>query len=182
MSKSNFLPNDYNVPAGASKYMKFKQGSNKFRILGSPVLGYEGWKDKKPVRIRMGESFGPDQIDKLEEAKHFWAMPVWNYDDEKIQILEITQKTLQRTLRALSKDPEWGNPLDYDVVVVREGEGMDTEYQLIPSPPKPVLESITEAYNALFINVEALFDGGDPFVPEITEKDMDAIDGIGENN
>ena len=160
---SDFLPTNYDVPSGPSGYMKFEQGSNRFRILKSPIIGNEGWLNKKPIRKRMNESFRDDEVEDIEKVKHFWAMVVWNYKAEKVQILEITQKGIQRTIRALAKDEEWGTPLEYDITVTREGEGMETEYQVVPMPPKPLSESITKAYNDTSINLEALFSGDDPF-------------------
>jgi hypothetical protein len=168
---NNFLPKDYEVPAGKSNYMRFEIGENKFRILSSPILGYEGWntdKDgsRKPIRHRVDEEFPIDEVDDPEQVKHFWAMPVWNYGAKMVQILEITQKGIQRTLRALAKDPEWGSPLGYDISIVRTGEGLNTEYETIPSPPKLVDKKIKEAYELRKINLEALYDGEDPFVEE----------------
>jgi len=159
--------------------MKFEIGANRFRILKSPIIGWEGWKDKKPIRKRMGESFVPEEVDDIEKTKHFWAMPVWNYKAERVQILEITQKGIQRTLKALVADSEWGSPLEYDITVSREGEGMDTEYRVVPMPPKPLTKTITDAYNDTSINLEALFDGSDPFGKEVTDTDIDkAIEGV----
>ena len=55
---SDFLPSDYKIPT-TSKYMKFKQGENRFRILTSPIIGWEYWvnteKGRKPVRKRSEE-------------------------------------------------------------------------------------------------------------------------------
>ena len=43
-----FLPDGYEVPkSSGGGYMKFKQGANKFRILSSPVLGWEYWTESK---------------------------------------------------------------------------------------------------------------------------------------
>ena len=84
MTNNNpFLPDNYKVPAGASNYYKLEQGQNKFRILGSPILGYEGWKDKKPIRKRMTEKFTVNEVDEPEKIKHFWSMPVWDYREKR---------------------------------------------------------------------------------------------------
>ena len=172
INMSDFLPKSYEVPAGQSNYMRFEQGENKFRILASPILGNEGWvteerdgkEVRKPVRKRMDEKIVGDELGDPEKIRHFWTMPVWNYKAEMVQILEITQKKIQRTLRALAKSEDWGSPLKYDIGVHRTGETMqDTEYQVVPSPPKSVAKEIKEAFDAKPINLEALFDGEDPF-------------------
>lgn len=164
-----FLPDGYEVPS-QSYYMKFEAGENKFRILASPVLGWEGWKTqedgtKKPVRVTMQESLEIDSIDDPEEVKHFWAMPVWNYKTKNVQILEITQKTILRSIKSLSQDKVWGSPLNYDLSVVKEGEKMKTEYQVIPMPPKELDQVAKDEWNKVkdLIDIKALFGGGDPF-------------------
>lgn len=178
---SDFLPDDYDVPAGEGGYMKFEIGENRFRILDKPILGHEYWNEdeegnRRPVRFRLGEKIPVNELDEPEKGKHFWAMPVWNYAQERVQILEITQKGIQRTITALSKDNEWGSPLKYDILVVRKGEGLKTEYETIPSPPKPVKDEIKEAYEEANINLEALFEGEDPFGFDLSDKEMDEID------
>ena len=164
---TSFLPKDYDVPAGESGYMKFEEGENKFRILASPILGWEFWNDvdggRKPVRFRMETQVPVEEVDNPEEGKHFWAMPVWNYKAKKVQILEITQKGIQRTLRAIARDKEWGSPLEYNLSVVRTGKGLETEYETIPSPPGKLRIEIKKAYKETSINLEALYDGDDPF-------------------
>jgi len=163
----SFLPTNYEVPSAGDKYAKFKQGDNRFRILASPILGYEWWIDgengRKPVRTRMGN---PIPVEFAEEYKHFWAMPVWNYQTEKVQILEITQKSIQKALKALAQDEDWGSPINYDVVVSKSGEGLETEYQTTPKPAKTLDPAISKAFKELSINLEALYDGADPFADQ----------------
>jgi hypothetical protein len=116
----SFINKDYEIPQAPSKYMRFEEGKgeagkNIFRILGSfedgtAIMGYEFWKTvidengkstRKPVRRKMDESIFPDELEindktgEIEMAKHFWAVPVYNYKANCIQILELTQ-TSQR--------------------------------------------------------------------------------------
>src|SRR3990167_6456887 len=164
-----FLDPNYKIPE-KSQYTKFSVGENRLRILISPILGWEWWEDgvredgtKKgsPKRVRMNE---PVPEEHIEEAKHFWAMVVWNYNDECIQILERSEETIQRALRALSRNVKWGNPKTYDIVIDRTGQSLqDTEYEVIPEPPTPVDERITTALVKHPVNLEALYEGKDPF-------------------
>src|SRR3990167_8970995 len=114
----SLLPEGYEVPQKKGNYYKFVEGDNRFRILASPILGYEYWVDNKPVRVRMGEKL---PLPEAEGAKHFWAMPVWNYEESRVQILEITQKGIKKSIAALSRDEDWGTPLEYDIAVTRTG-------------------------------------------------------------
>lgn len=162
MSKDSFVPDGYQIPKGNSNYMKFEQGDNRFRILSKPIIGWEDWKDKKPIRFRMhAKPAAP--VDPKKEIKHFWAMIVYNYRSKEIQILEITQKSIQIAIQGYAKDPDWDNPFGYDVNVTREGEGMETEYTVSPKPHKAVEQEIIDAFFNKPCNLEALFDGADPF-------------------
>src|SRR3990167_11450775 len=146
MTNDTFLPSDYEVPSSSDKYMKLVKGDNRFRILTSPILGYELWVDegdrRVPKRTPMDKPFTTDEAENPEDIKHFWAMVVYNYANKKIQILEVTQKGIQKTLRALAKDEDWGTPLNYDIVVVREGKDKNTTYSLNPKPAKKLVEGI----------------------------------------
>jgi hypothetical protein len=178
----NFFPDGYRVPDAESGYMKFEQGENAFRILSRPIIGNEYWTtdedgNKKPVRKKMGEKIPIGEID--DSLKHFWAMVVWNYKIQRIQILEITQKGIQRSIKAYADNPKWGSPLSYDLVVTRDGEDMQTKYQVISEPHSELNEDQKISWESVGkkISLNALFDGNDPFedietitVEEVTEN------------
>jgi len=168
-----FLPPDYKVPVGQQNYMKFQQGENVFRILSNPTLGWEWWTDsidkegrqiRTPHRVREQDGVPVDAVDEDGRGvKHFWAMIVWNYQDKRVQILEITQKGIQRAIQALSRSKGWGDPKNYDISVTRSGEKFETEYSVMPIPPKPLSKEIAVKFNETYVRIEALFDGSDPF-------------------
>jgi hypothetical protein len=163
-----FLPPEYNVPDSPSAYMKFKQGANRFRILGPAVTGYEYWNiENKPIRQRKQFDLIPEDIKLKDDGtysdiKHFWAFPVWNYQDNMVQILEITQASIQRGLK-IKIDNRDGNASNNDFIVTRTGTGFDTEYDVDVADPSPIPTDAVVALKAKPINLEALFDGGDPF-------------------
>lgn len=159
----NFLPSDYEAPKSNSPYMKLEDGENRFRILSSPILGWEDWEDKKPKRFRMNAK--PDKsIDPFKPMRHFWAFIVWNYVASRIQILEVTQASIRKRLEFLSKDQDWGSPFSYDIKITKSGQQKDTEYAVNPCPQKPVDAGIKEAFLSTPIDLEELFRGGEPFV------------------
>lgn len=166
--KDDFFPTpNYEIPQ-TSNYMKFDIGDNKFRVLSSAIVGYEYWTtDNKPVRKRENWNTVPDDIkmDKDGNIKisHFWAFVVYNYGAKKIQILEITQKGIMKYIKGLTEDVDWGNPKGYDLKVNRTGSGFDTEYVTTAIPHSPVRPEILEQYGKLNINLDALYDGNDPF-------------------
>jgi hypothetical protein len=164
---TDFLPQDYEQPQSGGHYMKFVKGDNKFRILSKPIVGWLDWKDKKPYRFPMKNK--PEKpMEAGKTIKHFWAFLVWNYLDQAVQILEITQAGIQKTIGDLSKDEDWGAPFEYDLKVSRKGDGLETEYSVTPSPKKPLVEDIKKAALDKPCNLEALFDNSDPWV--VTDK------------
>lgn len=168
MDKIMFLPANYEAPKASNFYMKFVEGENKFRILSQPILGWEDWLDKKPVRFKMANK--PQKpIDPKKAIKHFWAMIVWNYNSEEIQVLHLTQATLRKSLEALCNDPDWGAPYFFDLKVMKTGEGIDTEYSLNPLPHKELAPHIKEMFNERRCNLDALFYNDDPFSKEHAE-------------
>ena len=96
-------------------------------------------------------------------AKHFWAFPVWDYEDERVKILEITQASIQKPIKSLVDDENWGDPKEYDIVIKRTGKELDTEYTVTPIPHK-AMQISNEGETVLeSIKLEKLFDGEDPF-------------------
>ena len=159
-TQNDFLPDGYSSPKGNSNYCKFERGENRFRILSRPIIGWEDWQDKKPIRTKTKPE---KSIDPQKPAKHFWGMIIWNYLKEDIQILEITQRSIQSAIEALVKDKDWGSPFLFDIKVIKEGDGMDTEYTINPVPHKPVAAEVLEAYRNKPCFLEALYNGEDPW-------------------
>lgn len=170
MNNDDFFPTaNYEIPQ-TSNYMKFVEGDNNFRVLSSAIVGYEYWNtDNKPIRKRDNWNTVPHDIkvDKDGNIKisHFWAFVVYNYDAKRIQILEITQKGIMKYIQGLTKDVDWGNPKGYDLKVNRVGSGFDTEYTITAKPHSPLKPEIATQYQAMIINLEALYEGNDPFKP-----------------
>lgn len=184
MTKISFLPTGYQAPKAVGGYMKLQEGENKIRILSQPIIGWEDWTlDKKPVRYRM-ENKPLKSIDPKKPVKHFWSFIVWNYNEEQIQILHLTQATVRNSIEALCNDNDWGQPFHYDLKIVKKGEGTDTEYMVNPLPHKDVSSAIKQAYQDKPCYLEALFDNQDPFAKEWKEHTIgifsheDAIDQI----
>jgi len=172
MSNNNeFLPTEYEVPKGESSYLKFQTGENKFRILSKPIIGWEDWKDNKPIRFPMDKK-PSTSVDPKKPVKHFWAFVVWDYAGKRIAILEVTQKSVQNAIQALTKDADWGSPFDYDIKVTKTGSNMETEYTVNPVPHKPVHPQITELYKKTPVNLQELFTGGDPFAKPAQKDDF----------
>jgi hypothetical protein len=49
---------------------------------------------------------------------------------------------------------DWGDPLGYSITVNRKGEGLETEYSVVPSPAQTTPANILEVYKEKPINFE----------------------------
>lgn len=162
---AGFFPtNDYKVPVTSDWLNKFPQGDTNFRVLTPAIVGYEYFNsDNKPVRSREMFDETPG-MKKDGSVKHFWAFVVWNYEAERVQILELTQKSIMTSMKALIDNPKWGDPHGYDITVTRTGTTMnDTEYSCMPNPHTAISEEIAAAFLKRTVNLEALYSGADPF-------------------
>lgn len=160
---SFFPDSDYKIPE-TSNYMKFSEGDNTFRVLSSAVIGFEYFKNNnKPVRMKNIPTIMPNDIKEDGAIKHFWAFVVYNYDAKRIQILELTQKGIMKTMQSYIKNPKWGNPREYDFIVTRTGSGKDTEYAITVNPKAPLDQTIIDKFSKMKIDLEALFINEDPF-------------------
>ncbi len=161
---NNFLSSDYKKPERGNKYFKFLQGDNTFRVLSPAITGWEDWTpDKKPVRTKDKPQF---PIVQGKYPKHFWAFVVFDYTDTTIKVMQITQAGIQDELYNLATNKAWGDPKGYDVTIKRTGEGMETKYSVIPSPPSALNPEIETAYSKKKVTLEKLFENGDPFEDE----------------
>jgi len=166
--------------------MKFEEGQNRIRILEKPITGYVYWEDAegnlvpknemagkggKPVRVKSWEGLTNAQRGAM---KGFAAMVVWNYQAERIQILEVKQVGIMNALEALSLSKSWGDITTFDIVITKTRTGInptDVEYSVMPEPKEPVSKEIKEAYKEAHIDLEALYRGEDPFGVEKTEPE-----------
>lgn len=172
------------IPKSIGNYLKFEQGPNKFRILSNPIMGYEYWTEvttkEKSKPVRSLEIPFPIPLDadlkKGWSPRYFWAFVVYNLDAKKIQILEITQKGLIKALQDLVTNEDYGDPKGYTITVTREGEGLESTYTLMPSPPKATPNEVLKMYEETPVNLEALFEGKDPFNYEAEDVKFDPKD------
>lgn len=161
------IPTDVQIPKGSSQFTKLDEGKTKVRVLSDAILGWEGWKDKKPFRVEGSEcTITEDQVDMGIDGKpninYFWAFEIWNYAEESIQTWEITQKTIMGTLYDLEQNPDWGDLKGYDIEINKKKEGDRTLYSVIAIPPKELDAEIAEAYEASDIDMRKIFEGEYP--------------------
>ena len=179
----SFLTKDYKPlqPSGGG-YFKLKPGENRIRILGSmnddpptAVQGTVGWGtdsegNRKPDRTEPGQKVDASKYE--DKPKEFHAFLVWDYQGERVCIMDVTQASIMGEIISLDNDPDWGDPREYDISIVKTGEGMETRYNTVPKPKKVQTGEIKKAFADAEINLLALFSGGDPFSPVSGEKEI----------
>jgi hypothetical protein len=170
---NDFLPAGYERQESAGSYMKLVDGENRFRVLSSAITGWEWWEDdgkgnRLPKRVRKVDDVPSEawNREKKDRPREFWAFAVYNYDAKAIQILELKQQSIMGDIEKLVRNAKWGSPKEYDVAIIRTKTGsqaFDVEYSVMPEPKEPIDPGIVKAYEDMAINLEALYEGGDPF-------------------
>lgn len=172
-----FLPKGFKIPSKSEQFMTLEQGENKIRVVSPASFGYllfgvDG-QTVKPFRKEGMDDFTMEEIldinpkpnkdGTVQSSKFFMIFCVWNYREKRFQALEITQKGIMKKIQKYLEDEDYGNPMEYDLKINKSGDGLNTEYDVIASPPrKPALE-IVEAHKTLNYNPKAVFDGKYPF-------------------
>lgn len=195
----SFLPADYKEPKN-NRYLKPGKGETRFRILGSfendtAIQGNEIWVTvnengkavRKPIRTPKGVVIDVERLEFNEKTgepdtvKFFWILPVWNYDENRIEIMEITQKTIRDGIKILSQNKKWGDPIGYDILVTQVEEKGKISYAVSPEPKEELTEAMQKALKTETINLKAMFAdekhpyGGDPFEKKQVEIDISEI-------
>lgn len=160
-------------------------GSVRFALLSDqPLEGYETWGQcdgqSKPFRFdhqptpedvtaelgdfepREGRG-GPGTVD----IKFFIAIPVYVYDAGKVQVLQLTQKSIIKELDTISQMEDYENLLEWDFILSKKGSGLTTEYTLRPAPRKKGsqehLDSAWIEAKAEGFDISRLLTGANPF-------------------
>lgn len=160
-------------------------GSVRFALLtDEPLEGYEAWGTcdgaSKPFRFdyeptpediatEMGDfepregRGGPGTVD----VKFFIAVPVYNYETGKVQVLQVTQKSILKEIDSISQMEDYSDLLEWDFSISKKGSGLTTEYTVRPVPRKKgAQEHIDAAWleaKAEGFDITRLLSGGNPF-------------------
>lgn len=149
----------------------------KVRVLTEWIDGKSVWSgmtDEKPTpfRVRAGESIPASKIgiNRLDgtpnRIKQFIAAVVWNYKTEQVEIFETDKSTIIEAIVELEQSEDWGDVQKYDLTISKNGTGTDTKYTVIPSG----MGAFKGKADYKSVNLEALYDGSDPFNSEAQPK------------
>ena len=182
------------APGAGGGYLnpsKIQSGSSvRFALLDdNPLEFYEVWGDAtdggvKPFRFSndptpddIEAELGSDYTRRLnrdgtapEAVKFAIAVPVYNHDTSKVQILQLSQKSIIRELDSISQMEDYSNLLEWDFVLGKEGNGLNTEYSLRAVPRKkntePTVQEAWKEVQAGGVDISRLLSGTNPFKEE----------------
>ena len=182
------------APGAGGGYLnpsKIQSGSSvRFALLDdNPLEFYEVWGDAtdggvKPFRFSNDPT--PDDIEAElgsaytrrlnrdgtapDAVKFAIAVPVYNHDTSKVQILQLSQKSIIRELDSISQMEDYSNLLEWDFVLGKEGNGLNTEYSLRAVPRKkntePTIQEAWKEVQAGGFDISRLLSGTNPFKEE----------------
>ena len=170
---------------------KIQSGSSvRFALLSEePLCFYECWGEATDGSVRpfrfaddpspadIEQEMGPDYNRRLnrdgtapEAVKFAIAVPVYNHETGSVQVLSITQKSIQREFDQVSQIEDYEDLLTWDFVLGKEGTGLSTEYSLRPVPRKAAAQkAIDQAWTVAQeegFDINRLLVGGNPFKGE----------------
>lgn len=158
------------VPSSSWKYTKFEDKvAVKLRVLSEPIVWRvdrdRSWDKPQPIRTK--EKQAPlNPWDEKNQPKPFWALAVYNHNDKKVQVWDITQVTIMRAIETLAEDEDFGDPTLYDIKVLKKKIGDKTEYNVAWLAKSDLSEEAMAIINSTPCNLNALYGSGDPFEVE----------------
>lgn len=189
-----FIPQKYSTAVSGTTntggYLnpsQFKGSSVRFALLSDePLCFYEAWGEASDGSVRpfrFAEDPSPDEVEQemgpnyqrranrngtgIEPVKFAIAVPVFNYELEKVQVLQLTQVSLQRELDQISQMEEYEDLLSVDFVLSVGKAVTPDMYSLRPVPRKAGSQkAIDAAWNAAVtegFDIHRLLLGGNPF-------------------
>jgi len=160
-------------------------GSVRFALLtDEPLEFYEAWGAANGANKPFRFDFEPTYEDVVAEMGEFEpregrggpgtadvkfaiACPVYNYESGKVQVLQITQKSILKEIDQISQMEDYENLLEWDFTISKKGSGLLTEYTVRPVPRKKGSQEHVDAAwleaKAEGFDISRLLSGGNPF-------------------
>lgn len=135
---------EYKIGGGNAGFMKLEEGENNVRIVSEfEVRGIHQFKNEKgrfESHVCVGKAKGCIYCSAGSKITVKYLGWVIDLKDDKFKLLEIGH-TIFKQLGEFQNDPDYifDSIPDYNVKIKRTGKGLDTEYQVIPSPKRNTL-------------------------------------------
>lgn len=179
----SFIPKDEEHLEKKPPYLvlsKADNGEHKIRILSDPINGWLDWIVEPPVKPGGKDQWTPVRtlptdkrppISAEREPIAFWSMVIWNYNENRLVIWDLTQGSIIKKLKELNNSKNFGDPKNYDLIVTKtKSHNGKTTYDILPLPPSPLSERIKEFYEKTPVRLGALYENKDPFKDLVDEN------------
>lgn len=162
---------------GTGQFFALKDGETKrVRFQSEPYVYRDNFKQ-------------PDGSTKVS-TRYAWLL--WNHDDGKAQIIKQSG-TFYSSLAMLVKNPDFGNPVEYDIHIAREGTGTDTKYTVNGARKNidltsealeqvAALDVTTDAKEDMLVPLRQYLKAGNKFPDEIGKDGEPAIRDLDSDN
>lgn len=101
------------------------------------------------------------------DIKFAVAFPVYHYEDARVKVMQLTQKSIINELDDIAQTDDYENLTEWDFVLSRTGSKLTTVYTLRPAPRKAQSNKTIEAAwtdtKSGGFDIGRLLIGGDPF-------------------
>jgi len=173
---SPFTNPNYKEATKPSQYFRITEGTHLIRILtpASECVSYyaefvedkEGKKQKYTYPDNGDGVLPPNR--KSADCKVNFALKIWNYETEQIQVWEVSQRKLKDFLLAIPAGKIKKDFTKFDIQIQRKGKTKnDTEYFPDKGEIEPLKPEIEKAMANTFVNLQAMATGQDPFDSEL---------------
>lgn len=178
MTDVPFLPEDYSEPSN-SEYTKLDSGTTQIRFLWNPIQWWNLWEDYTKddwSEWRRVTRWRKEQDKPIPTwSKTVWTCLVWNYNDSRMQVWDITQKSIRDQIVWLYRKKARWDLKEYDIEVTKEWEKMQTSYTVTPCPKSSLPDIVKNALMSTPVNFDVYFDGDSPFWAEKTAEPEDVF-------
>lgn len=141
---------DIEINEGSGDYLKLQKGENKVRIVSAPIAVWTAFnRNAKEGEAKVTKFLTEDGAmahnkvsDKESQARKRYAMWVLDRATDEILLAEFGS-SIMKAVKNLACDSEYGFdtlPVPYDIKITRTGDGLDTEYSVLPSPARELTE------------------------------------------
>jgi hypothetical protein len=131
---------DADVNSGGNDFMALKEGANQVRIFTNPFQFVVHWvKDASGSNRKVKCAIQNCPVCKQGiKSQTRWFLGVIERSTQCCKILEISSQ-IYNGIKNNASDPDWGNPSNYDINIIRGPKGSQPLYTVTPKPQKPLL-------------------------------------------
>lgn len=132
---------------GGSEWYKLKVGENTVRFLESPVAIAKYFSKGQNKTYYLDEFGAPDEFNGVKKQIRFICW-LWDKDENKAVLAELPYSVI-KALDTLGNSKNWSFKTipHYDIVIIKSGEGLATEYATQPTPnTKEVPQTIMDEF------------------------------------